>query len=67
MHCTDSSVDTSAVSAPHKRPRLELVEEEEEDKLDPLESDLSVIVDEPRDVTHDPLQSVTLTESTDVT
>ncbi|XP_057191028.1 uncharacterized protein LOC130555030 isoform X2 [Triplophysa rosa] len=73
-YCTDVSVGTSAVrssrlftSTPHKRPRLELEEEEEEDEFDPVEGDLSVIVEEPRDVTHDPLQSVTLTESTDVT
>ncbi|KAA0701739.1 hypothetical protein E1301_Tti023103 [Triplophysa tibetana] len=72
VYCTDVSFGTSVVrasqlfaSTPHKRTCLEL--EEEEDEFDPLEGDFSVIIEEPHDVTYDPLRCVTFTESTDVT
>ncbi|XP_067310591.1 uncharacterized protein [Pseudorasbora parva] len=68
VSCTDAGVGTSAVRASGpllascKRPHLEL---EEEDDIS--EGGSSMIVEDPHDVTHDPLHSVTLTKSTDVT
>lgn len=53
-----------ATSTPCKRPRLELDEEEDED--DTLEGASSIVVEDPHDITYDPLHSVNLTESTDV-
>ncbi|XDV42435.1 hypothetical protein PO909_011101 [Leuciscus waleckii] len=64
VSCTDVGVDSSAVRASgpsRKRPRMDLEEEEEEEKLFKGGSE------DPHDVTHDPLHSLTSTQSTDVT
>ncbi|XP_077076473.1 uncharacterized protein LOC143729210 isoform X1 [Siphateles boraxobius] len=63
VSCTDVGVDTSAVRASgpsRKRPRLDLEQEEDEDGS-------SMIIEDPHDVTYDPLHSLTSTQSTDVT
>nr|XP_055069990.1 uncharacterized protein LOC129450961 [Misgurnus anguillicaudatus] len=71
VSCADVGIGTSAVrasgplhtSTPHKRPRFELEEEDD----DPLEGSSSVIFTDPQDVTYDPQHSVTLTETEDLT
>lgn len=67
VSCTDVGVDSSAVRASgpsRKRPRLDLEEEEEEELF---EGGSSMITEDPHDVTHDPLHSLTSTPSADVT
>lgn len=64
VSCIDVGVDSSAVRASgpsRKRPRLDLKEEEEEEEL--YEGGSSMITEDP----HDPLHSLTSTQSTNVT
>lgn len=74
MYFTDVGIGTSAVrasgplhtSTPHKRKRFEL-EEEDDDDDDPFEGSSSMVFEDPQDVTYDPLHSVSLTETEDLT